>query len=39
MVAYYPYGKRKFLFPSTEKEPAALAQVPAQPSEKGAAAP
>lgn len=37
-VAYYPYGKRKFLFP-TEKEPAALAQAPAQPSEKGAAAP
>lgn len=37
-VAYYPYGKRKFLFP-TEKEPAAIAQVPAQPSEKGAAAP
>ncbi len=37
-VEYYPYGKRKFLFPS-EKEPAALAQVPAQPSEKGAAAP
>jgi hypothetical protein len=33
-VTYYPYGKRKFIFP-TEKEPAAVAQVPAQPAGAG----
>jgi len=33
-VTYYPYGNRKFIFP-TEKEPAAVAQVPAQPAGAG----